>query len=101
MASTEGWSLAISLTGNAAPAVDLAAIVEAHAALLFRVANSVLRNRSEAEDVVQDVFLRLLELRGNLDQVRDLRLWLVKIAWNRALDRKRRKRPGQLDEAFA
>jgi DNA-directed RNA polymerase specialized sigma24 family protein len=30
-----------------------------------------------------------------------MRVWLVRIAWNLALDRKRRKRPEQLDEYFA
>jgi RNA polymerase sigma-70 factor (ECF subfamily) len=29
-----------------------------------------------------------------------MRVWLIRIAWNLALDRKRRKRPEQLDEAF-
>jgi RNA polymerase sigma-70 factor (ECF subfamily) len=93
--------LAVSLTGKATSALDLTAVVETYATLLFRVVNSVLRSPTEAEDVVQDVFLRVLQHRQSLDQVRDMRLWLVKIAWNLALDRKRRKRPDQLDEAFA
>jgi RNA polymerase sigma-70 factor (ECF subfamily) len=29
-----------------------------------------------------------------------MRVWLIRIAWNLALDRKRRKRPDQLDDAF-
>jgi RNA polymerase sigma-70 factor (ECF subfamily) len=68
---------------------------------LFRIANSVLRSRTEAEDVVQDVFIRLLEHRRSLSTVRDMRVWLIRIAWNLALDRKRRKRPEQLDGSFA
>jgi RNA polymerase sigma-70 factor (ECF subfamily) len=93
--------LAVSFTGSAAPAFDLTVVVETHATLLFRVANSILRSRTEAEDVVQDAFLRVLEHRHTLDQIRDMRLWLVKITWNLSLDRKRRKRPDQLDEVFA
>jgi RNA polymerase sigma-70 factor, ECF subfamily len=81
--------------------VDLAAIVDAYSTLLFRVAHSVLRSRTEAEDVVQDVFIRLLEHRRSLSTVRDMRVWLIRIAWNLALDRKRRKRPEQLDGGFA
>jgi RNA polymerase sigma-70 factor (ECF subfamily) len=61
----------------------------------------VLRSRTEAEDVVQDVFIRVLEHRRSLSTVRDMRVWLIRIAWNLALDRKRRKRPEQLDESFA
>ncbi len=30
-----------------------------------------------------------------------MRVWLVRIAWNLALDRRRRKRPEQMDEVFA
>jgi RNA polymerase sigma-70 factor (ECF subfamily) len=101
MALTEGCSLALSLMEDAPPAVDLAAIVDAYSILLFRIANSVLRSRTEAEDVVQDVFIRLLEHRRSLSTVRDMRVWLIRIAWNLALDRKRRKRPEQLDESFA
>jgi RNA polymerase sigma-70 factor (ECF subfamily) len=101
MASIEGCSLVLSFTEDARPAVDLAAIVDAYSTLLFRVANSVLRSRTEAEDVVQDVFIRLLQHRRSLSTVRDMRVWLIRIAWNLALDSKRRKRPDQLDENFA
>ena len=57
MALTEGCGLALSLMEDAPPAVDVAAIVHAYSTLLFRVAHSVLRSRTEAEDVVQDVSL--------------------------------------------
>ena len=101
MALTEGCSLALPFIEDSRPAVDLAAIVDAYSTLLFRIANSVLRSRTEAEDVVQDVFVRVVQHRLTLSAVRDMRVWLVRIAWNLALDRKRRKRPEQLDEAFA
>jgi RNA polymerase sigma-70 factor (ECF subfamily) len=81
--------------------IDLAALVETYSSLLFRVAHSVLRSRPEAEDVVQDVFVRVLEHRRSLATVRELRVWLVRIAWNLALDRRRRIRPEQFDEGFA
>jgi RNA polymerase sigma-70 factor (ECF subfamily) len=101
MASTEGCSLALSFIEDAPSAVDLPALVDTYSTLLFRIANSVLRNRTEAEDVVQDAFIRVLEHRLSLPAVRDMRVWLIRIAWNLALDRKRRKRPNQLDETFA
>jgi RNA polymerase sigma-70 factor, ECF subfamily len=100
MASTEGCSLALSFMEDAPPAVDLIALVSAYSMLLFRVANSVLRSRTEAEDVVQDVFLRVLEHRTSLPAIRDMRVWLIRIAWNLALDRRRRRQPAQLDESF-
>lgn len=80
---------------------DVAALVETYGTLLFRVAYSVLRSRPEAEDVVQDAFVRVLEHRRTLPAVRDLRVWLVRIAWNLALDRRRKVRPQQIDAVFA
>lgn len=80
--------------------LDLPALVDTYATTLFRVANSILRSPAEAEDVVQDTFLRVLQNRKSLPEIRDLRPWLIRIAWNLALDRRRRPRPDQADEAF-
>ena len=68
----------------------LAALVDQYAATLYRVAFSVLRNPSDAEDAVQEAFLRVLRHRDSLDEVRDRRVWLIRIVWNIVLDRKRR-----------
>ena len=48
--------------------------------------------RGEAEDVVQETFLRVLRHREKLAELRDPRVWLVRIAWNLVLDRKRRSK---------
>jgi len=101
MASIEGSLLAFARIETAREEVDLAALVETYAGLLFRVAHSVLRNRAEAEDVVQDVFVRVMERRHKLIEIREMRVWLVRIAWNLALDRRRRIRPEQFDLGFA
>jgi len=68
----------------------LAALVDHYASTLYRVAFSVLRNASDAEDAVQEAFLRVLRHRDSLDEVRDRRVWLIRIVWNIVLDRKRR-----------
>ncbi len=101
MTSIEGCSLVVPITSVARSEINLAVLVEAYAALLFRVAHSVLRSRPEAEDIVQDTFVRVLEHRHALDQIRDLRVWIVRITWNLALDRRRRIRPQQMDDHFA
>lgn len=88
-------------TIHATELANPAALVETYSALLFRVAHSVLRSRAEAEDVVQDVFVRVLKHRGSLHQLRDPRVWLVRIAWNLAIDHRRRIRPEQMDAIFA
>lgn len=86
---------------SAASGIDLTALVETYSALLFRVAYSMLRSRAEAEDVVQDTFVRVLEHRRTLPEVREMRVWLVRIAWNLAIDRRRRRQPEPMDAVFA
>jgi RNA polymerase sigma-70 factor (ECF subfamily) len=66
------------------------AMVYQYSALLNRLARSVTRNASEAEDVVQETFLRALRHRNKFAELRDARTWLMRITWNLALDRKRR-----------
>jgi RNA polymerase sigma-70 factor (ECF subfamily) len=80
---------------------DLTALVRDYSGLLYRVALSVVRNPAEAEDVVQDAFLRVLQRQHELAAIVDLRPWLVRIAWNLAIDRVRRTRPNQMDDVFA
>jgi RNA polymerase sigma-70 factor (ECF subfamily) len=80
---------------------DLALLVRDYSGLLYRVALSLLHNPAEAEDVVQDVFVRVLQRQRQLGGIVEVRPWLVRIAWNLALDRRRRVRPEQMDEIFA
>ena len=68
----------------------LEALVAQYATTLYRVAFSILRNASDAEVAVQEAFLRVLRHRDSLDEVRDHRVWLIRIVWNIVLDRKRR-----------
>src|SRR5277367_3314385 len=70
----------------------ITALVAEYSTTLYRVAYSVTRNAAEAEDIVQETFLRVLKHQGKLDEIRDARVWLVRIAWNLSLDRKRRSK---------
>jgi RNA polymerase sigma-70 factor (ECF subfamily) len=75
-----------------APSEDAAVttLVQEYAGALYRVAYSVLRNAADAEDAVQEAFMRVLRHREQLAEVRDHRVWLIRIVWNVVLDRKRR-----------
>ena len=73
----------------------IAALVDEYAGTLYRVAYSVLRNAADAEDAVQETYLRVLRHRDGLDEIRDPRVWLVRIVWNVVLDRKRARRRGR------
>jgi len=66
---------------------------------LFRTARSVVRNDAEAEDVVQETYVKaftnLAAFRGDAQ----LSTWLTRIALNEALGRVRRRRPTAALEA--
>uniref|UniRef100_E6QHW9 Putative RNA polymerase sigma factor sigW (Sigma-W factor) n=1 Tax=mine drainage metagenome TaxID=410659 RepID=E6QHW9_9ZZZZ len=70
----------------------IAAMVEEHSGTLYRVAYSVLRNAADAEDAVQEAYLRVLRHRDSLSEIREARVWLVRIVWNVVLDKKRRNK---------
>src|ERR1700740_2247459 len=63
---------------------------------VFRIAQHITQNREDAEDVVQDAFLKAY---SNLDQFQGqskFYTWLVRIAVNEALMKLRRRRPERM-----
>jgi RNA polymerase sigma-70 factor (ECF subfamily) len=91
-----GWMDATAARTAELPALDPAEAVTAlatqYSTTLYRVAYSVARNASDAEDAVQETFVRVLKHRDKLGEIRDLRVWLIRITWNVVLDRKRRSK---------
>lgn len=71
---------------------QVSALVDAHAGTLYRIAYSVVRHPEDAEDIVQETYIRVLRHAGKLSEIRDARVWLIRIAWNLSLDRKRRRK---------
>src|SRR6195256_1859075 len=70
------------------------AIMQSNNRRLYRIARGILRNDGEAEDVVQETYVRAFT---HLDDFRgdsSLATWLARIAMNEALGRLRRRRPG-------
>src|SRR5271163_173461 len=63
--------------------------VREHSRLVYRIAHSVLRNPSEAEDATQEVFLRALRYGKKIVRIRDHKAWLARIAWRVAVDRRK------------
>lgn len=63
-------------------------LVAAYSFMAFRIAYSILRNHHDAEDAVQECFLRVLKYRKRLHEVRNLKTWVARIAWTAALDRR-------------
>lgn len=68
---------------------------------LFAVAFAVLRDREEAEDVVQETFFRAYKSRWRLRDPEKFPAWLVTVARNRACDFLRKRRTVPLPEESA
>jgi len=71
--------------------------IESHFVAYFKIpvwlkARRQLRAPDMAEDAVQEAFLRVLKHREKLEEIHDLRVWLIRITWNVVLDRKRRSK---------
>jgi RNA polymerase sigma-70 factor (ECF subfamily) len=69
-------------------------IMQANNRRLYRLARGILRNDSEAEDVVQETYVRALTHLADFRGDSSLATWLARIAMNEALGRLRRQRPG-------
>jgi RNA polymerase sigma-70 factor (ECF subfamily) len=64
-------------------------IMRRHNRRLFRLARSVLRNGAEAEDVVQETYVRAFAKLGDFQGPDGFSAWLARIACNEALGRVR------------
>src|ERR1044072_4716870 len=67
---------------------------------LFAVAYGILQNREEAEDVVQDTFVKAWKSRWRVRDAAQLPAWLSTTARHRARDLARKRKPEPLPEDF-
>jgi len=84
----------------AAPTVE--SLVAGHAGMVFRIAYSILRNHHDAEDAVQECFLRVVKHQSRLHKIRNPKTWLARVAWTTALDKRRAMPPAaaSLDDSM-
>ena len=88
----------LELTARAA-AGDAAAftlIMRRHNRLLFRTARAILHSDAEAEDALQDAYLRAWRALGSFRGEAKLSTWLARIVINESLGRLRRDRGAQV-----
>ena len=80
-----------------------AALLQPHLEKLYRLAYRLTSNVPDAEDLVQDVVLKLYERRDELTSIRELAPWLGRVLYNQFIDDKRRygRQPLKLVEASA
>src|SRR5206468_2405659 len=84
---------------QAAKAGDVAAfedLVRRYDRNVFRIAQHITQNREDAEDVVQDAFLKAYSNLGQFQGQSKFYTWLVRIAVNEALMKLRRRRPERM-----
>jgi RNA polymerase sigma-70 factor (ECF subfamily) len=75
-------------------------LVNRYEGKIFRLARNITQNREDAEDVMQDAFLKSFEHLSDFQGDSRFYTWLVRIAVNEALMKLRKRRPNQvsLDE---
>lgn len=79
---------------------DLRRIVETYSPMLLRAALTRVRTPADAEDAVQDVFLRLLDKAPRFRDGEHEKAWLLRAVLNRASDiRRMRRDDAPLEEA--
>lgn len=78
--------------------------VNSHKGMVYRLAYGYLRNKADAEDVVQNVFMKLYRAMRSGDPMREdeghVRRWLVRVTVNEctSLYRALRRRPESIDD---
>src|SRR5271157_1370315 len=87
----------------AAKAGDVSAfetLVSRYERKIFRLTQNITQNREDAEDAMQEAFLKAYEHLGEFQGNSRFYTWLVRIAVNQALMKLRKRRPNQvsLDE---
>jgi RNA polymerase sigma-70 factor, ECF subfamily len=68
----------------------LSILFQRHARSVFNVAHRILRDHSEAEDLLQDLFLFLFQKAGLFDATKSSAVsWIIQMTYHRAIDRRR------------
>jgi RNA polymerase sigma-70 factor (ECF subfamily) len=73
---------------------DLEALMRRHNRTLFRTARAILRDDAEAEEAVQDAYLKAFRAMGEFRGDSRISTWLVRIVANEALMRRRKRARG-------
>jgi RNA polymerase sigma-70 factor (ECF subfamily) len=93
---------ALLAAARAGDASAFEALVTMYERKIFRLAMNITQNREDAEDVMQNAFLKAYEHLGGFQGESRFYTWLVRITVNEGLMRLRKRRPGQvsLDESI-
>jgi RNA polymerase sigma-70 factor (ECF subfamily) len=73
---------------------EFTALVRRQSRFVFRVAYAVLLNAHDAEDTVQEIFLKLYR-NGGWRDARNEQAFLARVTWRAAVDRRRSEKPAE------
>lgn len=79
------------------------ALVRRHTPMVYRLALRTLRHSADAEDITQEVFLKMNKYLDSYDPTRPLPPWLGRITWHACLKRLGERRPeaDELGDAYS
>lgn len=73
------------------------ALLRPHIELMYRMAYRWTQSQSDAEDLVQDILLKVASRLDEMEQLDSLRPWLIRILYNRYVDLYRRVQASPVD----
>jgi RNA polymerase sigma-70 factor, ECF subfamily len=82
------------IAGNTA---SFAVLIDRHKDLVFTLAMNVTRNREDAEEVAQDVFLKAYQKLAGFRKESSFQTWLYRIAYNEAVSKIRKNKVKLMD----
>lgn len=73
------------------------ALVTRHQQSVFGMCYKILKNREEAEEAAQDVFIKCFDSLEKLKEPKKMKSWILSIAYRTAIDYYRRRKPAMQD----
>lgn len=68
-----------------------ASLVEKHKSMVFTIALKIVRNREDAEEIAQDVFVKAYQSLATFKKESKFSTWLYRIVYNAAISKTRKK----------
>jgi RNA polymerase sigma-70 factor (ECF subfamily) len=62
-------------------------LIEKYSDMLIRISYSYMKNLNDAEDIIQEVFIKLLEKQPDFESTEHEKAWLIRIAINLSKDK--------------
>lgn len=92
---------ALIARSRAGDAAAIAALVERHADVVYRIAFRLVGKKAQAEDIAQDVLMRMLSYHEGWLSRASFHVWLRRAVYNRTIDIYRKNRSWQMSDLSA